>query len=75
LAIRANYLMCTKNFYNEPINMFFGDRELVHTDEVMKFVGLKRSSFKYKLKLNKRYERPDEHDNMLSKQLMMQQVL
>lgn len=67
--------MSTKNFYNEPIQLFFKDAELIHTDEVMKFVGLKRSSFKYRLKLNKRYERPNEHDNLLSKQLMMEQVL
>lgn len=63
--------MNTKNFFNEPIQLFFRDSELIHTDEVMKFVGLKRSSFKYRLKLNKRFERPNEHDNLLSKQLMM----
>ena len=72
--IRAKLKMSTKGQTEAAIRMLFktsSAQGLLHVDAMMKFVGLKRSSLKYRLKLLQRYERANEHDDMLSMQLLL----
>jgi len=46
--------------------MLFGMNKLIHVDKVMKFISLKRTALKYRLKLIKRYGVEGENDEMIS---------
>lgn len=48
--------------------------ELLHVDQAMRFIKIKRSSLKYRLKLVKRYGVEEETDDMLSFTNMLKQI-
>jgi hypothetical protein len=58
--IRRCFDMESKGQQSTPIRMLFGMRSQMDVDSMMKFVGLKRSAHKYRLKLIRRYGNAQE---------------
>ena len=58
--IRRCFDMESKGQQATPIRMLFGMRSHMDVDSMMKFVGLKRSAHKYRLKLIRRYGNAQE---------------